>query len=313
MARAVGLDRFLGSLFGMGIGDAMGMPVAGMAAGGFPPVTGYRAKLFADGAEIGAGEFTDESEVALCIVESATVNDGVIDVENIAARMRILARGESKRWMDPTTLSALEASEETLADTVPLTDDGPTASDVAARGIPIGLLHAVGPFEPDQLHSDAEAVVRITHGSPAAIASATAVAFAVQFAARNPDRRASISPETARFLGTGGLAEALQSPSEMDPASLDGVIVSAFRIASQPEPVEAAILNAVNEGGAADTRGALVGAIRGAAEGIAAIPQGLIDRLEGRIYISLAAPWFFRAAQRRGGLVIELTGEQERS
>ena len=308
MARTVGQERFLGALFGMAIGDAMGMPIAGLAAGAFEPVVDYRSKLLADGAETGAGEFTDESEIALCIVESATVNDGIIDADNIAARMRILARGESSRWMSETTLAALAASEETLDSIVPLSDDGPVTPDVAARGIPIGLLHAVGPFKPGELRADVETVVRITHGSPSAIASATAMAFVVQLAARAETRPDRFATETATFLGGGALSEALRSDASAADESV-AAVVDAFRIAARAESIENAVLTAVNLGGPSDSRAATAGAIRGASDGIAAIPQRLIDTLEGRIYISLAAPWFYRAAQRRGGLVIDLPVE----
>jgi ADP-ribosyl-[dinitrogen reductase] hydrolase len=306
MAQSVGQDRFLGALFGMAIGDAMGMPVTGMKPGDFEAVTGYRSRTFADGTEIGAGEFTDESEIALCIVESATVNDGLIDPDNIAARMRILARGESKRWMDQQTLRALEASEETLDSSVPLAEDESFSAGVAVRGVPIGLLHAVGSFKLEELRADAETVARITHGSPAAISAVTATAFAIQFAAREPSRLADLATETAAFLGAGALSEALAS-GRGEGAS--GEIAEAFRLAVAAESVEDAVLQAANQGGAADSRAAIAGAIRGAADAIASIPQRLIDDLEGRIYISLAAPWFFRAAQRRGGLVINVSTE----
>jgi hypothetical protein len=35
----------------------------------------------------------------------------------------------------------------------------------------------------------------------------------------------------------------------------------------------------------------------------------MIDDLEGRIYVSLAAPWFYRTALRRAGLVLDLRAE----
>lgn len=306
MAQTVGQDRFLGALFGMAIGDAMGMPVTGMAPGTFEPITGYRARTLSDGAEIGVGEFTDESEIALCIVESATVSDGLIDPDNIAARMRILARGESKRWMDERTLNALAAAEETLDSSVPLAEDEPFSAGVAVRGVPIGLLHAVGPFKPGELRADAEAVARVTHGSPAAISAVTAVAFAVQLAAREPHSLAGLTRETAAFLGAGALSEALANNGD---GGVPGDIADAFRLAVSANSIEDAVVRAANQGGAADSRAAIAGAVRGAAYAIAAIPQRLIDDLEGRIYISLAAPWFFRAAQRRGGLVINVSSE----
>jgi ADP-ribosylglycohydrolase len=67
-----------------------------------------------------------------------------------------------------------------------------------------------------------------------------------------------------------------------------------------------AVFAAVNAGGAADTVGAITGALAGAANGASGIPQHLIDGLEGRIYISLAAPWFYKAARQRAGQLINL-------
>jgi ADP-ribosylglycohydrolase len=66
------------------------------------------------------------------------------------------------------------------------------------------------------------------------------------------------------------------------------------------------VLTAVNSGGATDSVAAIAGALAGAAGGVNAIPQQLIDGLEGRIYVSLAAPWFFRAVLLRSGEIIDL-------
>ena len=109
-------SRFLGALLGMGIGDALGMPVAGWTPAQieerYRAIDDYHRHVFEDGAEIKAGEFTDDSEIALCIVETATANDGLIDPDLLGPRMLFLARGESKRWMHPDTLRALELADE---------------------------------------------------------------------------------------------------------------------------------------------------------------------------------------------------------
>ena len=63
-----------------------------------------------------------------------------------------------------------------------------------------------------RLRADAEAVVRLTHGGPAAFNAATAVAYAVRLAATGVPR-ASWARDTAEFLGGGELAERL---SELD-------------------------------------------------------------------------------------------------
>lgn len=321
-------DRFLAALLGMSIGDALGMPVAGWSAATiverFGAIDGYHRRVFADGAEIKAGEFTDESEIAFCIVESATVNDGVIDAENIAARMRMLARGESKRWMGAATLAALNESEDEFGSMVALDEDGPATGDVASRGIPIGLLHGVGRFDLDRLKADAESVTRITHGSPVAISAVTAVALGVQLAVRGEQPKDRWPGTVAEILGHGSVAEALGSVPAFSAGgdvaggiarcglTEDGAetVAGAFLAATAAGGFVEGVLAAVNAGGATDSRAAIAGALLGTANGAAAIPQPLIDDLEGRIYASLAAPWFYRSALRRAGLVISMRPEQ---
>ncbi len=323
-------DVFLGSLLGLAIGDALGMPVAGLtkeeiaAIAGGGHVTDYLPKTFPDGTVVKAGEFTDESEMALCIVESMTTNSGHVDRETIGPRMRFLARGESKRWLSDATLRALDVTADHDF-RVPVDEDGPATADVAARGVPIGLVHAVGAFSADQFRADAETVSRITHSSPAATAAVTAVAFGVQLAARGEAERSSWAASTADFLGSGSLAAALHEADHMigsgaataDLLSLmqtgpdaSESVPAAFVAAMTSLRFEDAVPAAVNAGGATDSIGAIAGALAGAAGGVSAIPQELIDALEGRIYISLAAPWFYRGALRRAGRVIDLRPEE---
>ena len=320
-----GEDAFLGALLGMAIGDALGMPVEGWPrdriAERFGAIEGYHPRVFPDGAEIKAGEFTDETELSLCVVESLTANGGVLDPDNIGARLLFLARGESRRWMSADTLAALRTAEETLNFSVPLDEDAPATGEVAARGVPIGLLHAVGPFDPDRLRADAEGVVRLTHGSPAAITAAIAVAYGVRLAARGEVPRERWAGETADFLGGGEVAAALARLGDLQSrgipvpetlaalgtgAEASQAVPAAFAAAMANSVFEVAVLAAVSAGGDADTVGAIAGALAGAAGGASGIPQRLIDELEGRIYVSLAAPWFYRTARRRAGLVIDL-------
>jgi ADP-ribosylglycohydrolase len=317
-------NTFLGGLLGMAIGDALGAPASGMSrkqiAARFGVLDRYHGSALPDAAEANPGEFTDETELALCVVESMTANRGEFDPETAGVRMVHLAAGPSRRWMHPATRAALDAAAESLDFTVPLDDDGPATGDVASRGVPIGLLHAVGKFEPDRLRADVEAVVRLTHGGPAAFNAATAVAYAVRLAATGSPRE-SWARETARFLGGGALAERLGTLDSLvaSERSLPELLndigtgldaresVPASLLAATLEPIfEDAVFAAVNAGGATDTIGALTGALAGAAGGASGIPQTLIDGLEGRIYISLAAPWFHKAARQRAGQLIDL-------
>jgi ADP-ribosylglycohydrolase len=318
-----GENAFLGALIGMAIGDALGAPLAGLSreeiVSRFGVVTDFQPFPDPEGT-IHSGEFTDETEIALCIVESMTANQGRLDPETAGVRMLYLAAGPSRRWMHPATLAALDAASESLDFVVPINDDGPATGDVASRGIPVGLMHAVGTLHPEGLVADAESAVRLTHGGPAAFNAATAVAFATRLAATDTPR-SQWARETASFVGGGELSSRL---SELDrrlqtstsvPAlieetgtgldALEAVPAALAAAVSEPS-FEAAVLAAVNAGGAADTIGAITGALAGAASGASGIPQRLIDGLEGRIYISLAAPWLYKAARQRAGQLINL-------
>lgn len=317
-------NTFLGALLGMAIGDALGAPLIGLSAEEiaqrYGHVTSYLPLIDPESGETHRGEFTDESEIALCLVESMTANGGRIDPETAGMRMVHLALGASRHWLQQATAAALDRADETLEFTLPLSDDhGPATGDVAARGIPIGLIHAVGRFDPARLHADALTAAQLTDGSPAAAEAVAGVAYLTRLAANGVPAR-EWAKETATFLGSGALAASVERLDAMlDSASLDEV-VAAFSndiVAEHVIPTaiaatlfgqrfEDAVFAAVEAGGASDTRGALTGALAGASGGAAGIPQTLIDGLEGRIYVSLAAPWFYKAARQRAGQLIDL-------
>lgn len=317
-------NTFLGALLGMAIGDAVGAPLIGLSSEEiverFGSVTSYLPLTDPESGETHRGEFTDESEIALCLVESMTANGGRIDPETAGMRMVHLALGASRHWLQPATASALDRASETLEFTLPLSDDRrPATGDVAARGVPIGLMHAVGRFDPARLHADALMAAQLTDGSPAAAEAVAGVAYLTRLAATGSPPR-GFAGETAKFLGTGLLAESLERLDTMlDGASMaeilaafgsdivaDAVIPTAVAATVLGTRFEDAVFTAVQAGGATDTRGALTGALAGASGGAAGIPQGLIDGLEGRIYVSLAAPWFHKAARQRAGQLLDL-------
>jgi ADP-ribosylglycohydrolase len=316
-------NAFLGALIGMGIGDAIGAPVAGLGreeiVARFGHITDFLSIPDPEGGSQ-SGEFTDETEIALCIVESMTANQGRLDPETAGVRMLYLASGPSRRWMHPATLAALDSASESLDFVVPIDEDGPATGDVASRGVPLGLTHAVGALRPEDIFADAEAAVRLTHGGPAAFNAATAVAFATRLAATGVPR-SEWTRESAAFVGGGELSDRLlaldrrmrHSPSltaliDETGTGLDALesVPAAFAAAMIASSFEEAVFAAVNAGGAADTVGAIAGALAGAANGASGIPQRLIDGLEGRIYISLAAPWLYKAARQRLGQLINL-------
>lgn len=287
MARATE-DQFIGALLGLAIGDALGRPLIGLTpdeiAERYGAIDTY---VGGDEQPEGAptGIITDETEVTLCIVESLTTNDGLIDPENINTRLNFLLRGDSRRWLPESVIAGVQRAEETDGLVAVGSDDAVDLS-VAARGVPVGLLHAVDIDDDLSLETDAAIVTRLSHGGARQAALTERVAQAVRAAARDEP-----APESTA-----------NHDSDSIKAYLDQLIAEAFGA----ERFEDALLTRVVQGGSADTAGALVGAIVGARFGASGIPQALIDDLDARMYLSLAAPLFYRTARRRRGTVIDL-------
>lgn len=282
--RAASEDQFLGALLGLAIGDALGRPVRGLSAieiaGRHGAVTEYiRDRADAAGSP---GEITDKTEICLCIVESLTTNDGLVDPVNINARMTFLVSGPSRDFMSEAVIAGVERAAAHDGQ-VPDDRQDPPELAVAIRGVPVGLLHAVGASDKETIRREAAILARLTHGGDRQADLTALVALAVCDAARGEpadmgDRFDELATEVRRIV------EAVRASDEF----------------------EDAVIATIGQGGETDTSGALAGAIAGTRFGASGIPQGLIDGLDARIYLSMAAPWFYRTALRRAGTVIDL-------
>jgi ADP-ribosyl-[dinitrogen reductase] hydrolase len=285
-------DQFLGALLGLAIGDALGLPLSGLDADSiraqYGTVTGFVARRDAEDGQPASGEISDKTDTVLCIVESLTTNDGMLDPENINARLGFLVDGNARQWMSDAVINGIEdatgrdglVSEEIISE--------PEAA-VAVRGVAIGLLHAVGAFDDAELSRDARIATRLTHGGEPAAQLTIQVARATAAAARlrdDVDHWGDFTrpPESSLGERIAGIVSAVQSA----------------------ETFEDVVLPVVREGGEASALGAIAGGIAGARFGASGIPQQMIDELDARIYLSMAAPWFYRTVVRRAGTVIDL-------
>lgn len=282
-------DQFLGSLLGLAVGDALGRPVRGMStaeiAGAFGLVDYYISAETAEDGRPPQGEISDKTEIVLCLVESLTTNNGLFDPVNINARLGFLTAGPSRQSMSDSTVEGIElaADHDGL---VPIDHDSETELAVAVRGVPVGLLHAVGSYDEDTLDAEARLAARLSHGGEDQALLAADVAKVVAAAARSRE-----VPEVA--IGDDGHRERDMLRRTIDCVRLAPTFGSA-------------VSAAIGLGGMTDATGALAGAIAGAKYGGSGIPQDLIDGLDARIYLTLAAPWFYRTAVRRAGAVIDL-------
>lgn len=286
--------QFLGSLLGMAIGDALGRPLRGLTSDVIRrqhgEITGYIRDADIPESQP-PGEISDKSEVVLALVESLTTNDGLIDPVNINTRLSFLVRGPARDGMSGAVISGIEEAFDTDG-LVPADLTSTPEIAVALRGVPIGLLHAVGGYDSETLVRESAEASRLTHGGGAQRDLTASVARAVCAAARFGD-------EIERWND-------VLEPAALADDPLMAELGDVVRAVGSSSVFEDSVLAEVAKGGAAESRGALAGAIAGARYGASGIPQGLIDGLDARIYVSLAAPWFFRTAMRRAGTVIDL-------
>lgn len=283
-------NRFLGSLLGLAIGDALGMPVGSMTIEETQRIFGrigdYLPRDEGTEREIPAGEITDETETTLCIVESMTTNNGQVDTENINARLLHLAEGASQHWMPAGTREGIIAASGN-GGIVPEDFSRPPSLAEGVMGVPIGLMHSVGGFDQDAFQHDLNLIARLTNANPDQLDVTTLIATMVAGIARG-----ELPNIDGREVG------AIRAPGD-DVATIAGDVANA-------KSFDEVVFETVNRRRPADSAGAVAGALAGARFGASGIPQWLIDGLEARVYLTLAAPWFYRTATRRAGLVIDL-------
>ena len=323
-------ERFIGCLLGMGIGDALGMPVTCLtrahivAQHGF--VTTYQPLLGADGSIVAAaGQVSDNTELALCLVESLAASGGFLDPATAGFRFAALLRGPNAHFLGATTRAALERAAVSGNYQDGLGGDGTAGASPAARVAPVALVHALGRFNAELFVREALRSALITHAHPEAINGALAVAYAVDRLVRRETLPEMIVAETLAFIDEDAVARRLRvaerlllarggaDDDETAVAELgaggyvaEAVASALYLVAAHAGAFEPAALAAINAGGAADARGAIVGALCGAWQGARALPEPLVEGLESRMYILMAAPALFRTAQRRAGLFLQL-------
>ena len=186
-------NRIAGALYGMALGDAMGMPAELWAKERARRFFGKKIDRFLDGPKENEvafnyeyGQFTDDTGQALVLLDSIASTDYVPDVRDIALRMIAWAERENA-WenniLGPTSKIALANFRDGIEDTKPT--DKALSNGSAMRIPPIGCL-----FTPDQKQELVDyvyGVSRATHTSDVTIAGAAMIAMGVSSAIVNHD------------------------------------------------------------------------------------------------------------------------------
>lgn len=316
--------RGTGSLVGLAVGDALGMPTQsrprawiveryGPLLAGLEP--GPSDQPIAPG--LPAGHVTDDTDQALILADLLVVGHGRPDERELGARLlaweaRMRAAG-SLDLLGPSTRRALDA----LAAGEPPERTGVagTTNGAAMRIAPVGLV------TPADVTSIVEAVVaasRLTHGTGVALAGAAAVAGAVSAAVEGAPWAEAVrlacacadaaqtrghwvaAPQVAQrirwALGVaadarddGDLLSVLADLVGTGLATVESVPAAFALVGARSDDPWRALRLAASVGGDCDTIAAMAGAMLGALHGPAAVPDRVRRQVEEVNGLDLAA------------------------
>jgi ADP-ribosylglycohydrolase len=294
--RAISTDRALGALYGLAIGDALGMPTQELdraragAIVGSPP--GFRDAPAENPISYGlpAGSVTDDTMQCLLIANLLISGGGTIEPRGLADALLAWEREMAERGrsdlLGPSTKRAL--ASVAAGDDPSLTGRTGTTNGAAMRITPVGIATPAEPLE--RLLAAVVAADRVTHDTAVAHAGAAAVA-AVVSAGVDGENFEAAAPHAIRAAGHFGFADLFEEALRLN--SVDAIVdrfgtgvetaesvPTAFGLArlSRGDAWEACT-RAAALGGDTDTIAALAGAMVGACTGLSALPPDAVRKV----------------------------------
>jgi len=308
--------RARGALYGLAIGDALGMPTqllsrreiterwGGLLHGFEPAPPGHPIA-----AGMPAGAVTDDTEQAVLLGRLLVRGDGAIDPRELAAALvsweHDMAERGSLDLLGPSTKRAVAA---VLAGTLPEEAGASGGTNGAAMRIaPVGI--AVGP-NPLTLVDHVVAASRVTHNTGIALAGAAAVAAAVSAGISGAGiagatalaiDAARIAADRGHWVAGADVAARIEwatglvaGRTQAQAAELIYTLVGTSLATQESVPAAFAVLAAVpgdpwhacllaaSLGGDCDTIAAMAGAIAGACHGVTAFPPKAIAVIDAQ-------------------------------
>jgi ADP-ribosylglycohydrolase len=253
-------ERFLGTLLGLATGDAVGVATQFGRPGRFKPL----GDMLGGGPfDLPRGAWSDDTAMALCVLESLLEKDG-FDPRDQVARYR--------RWQQDGHLSATGQCVGITAATAralaraqwrrqPFSgshDPAGADPETLARVPPVVLFFFADAAKAEEQSAQAS---RTTCQAPAVLEACRGFARSLHAALSGAAKGAIVAAAGAPGPAAPG--------AESTAAS---VLTSALQVFGQTENFRDAVLQAANLGGAADVTAAVTGALAGAHYGQSAIP-----------------------------------------
>lgn len=311
-------DRSKGALYGLAIGDALGMPSQTLTraeiAQHYGQITGFVAPCEGHPVSHGlsAGQVTDDTEQSLLLARRLILDPtGFDDLgwarDLMAWEADIRARG-LRDLLGPSSKAALSALLDGVSPE--LTGLRGTTNGAAMRIAPVGIMT---PPDPAQIARKVAMTCRVTHNTGEAIAGAAAVAMVVSagISGMTFEEAVPLALEAALLGQQAGsdfgesdmqarLTRALEVAQGGDVAALVDAIGTSVQSRESVATAFgllrltggdgwAAMLLAANIGDDTDTIGAMAGAMAGACQGASALPGAAIGRIEAANTLDIPA------------------------
>lgn len=317
-------ERAAGSLYGMATGDALGVPTSFMTQAYVKKTWGWidtfyppeRGHIYHDG--LRAGEYTDDTEQALALLNSFIRNKRVVPLDVVKEILAWADRVKDKYAspLGPSTERALKAIRDG-ADIAVSGKHGNTNGS-AMRISPVGMIHGLRGSSCEEMIRDVYLTCMPTHNTTVCISSAAAIAWGVALCMRGErDVGRIVSGTMEAAEASKDLGYSIVSPSiarrigfvyelvlkyENDPIKCMAELYDFFGggdLAAESVPVSIGLfalgkgdVKTVNEycvnfGGDCDTNAAMAGAMAGAYSGLEAVPAAWRETIRAVNHVDL--------------------------
>jgi ADP-ribosyl-[dinitrogen reductase] hydrolase len=286
------LDRVRGCAVGAAVGDALGMPLEFDFAR--PP---HRLVREMQAGRLPAGSFTDDTEMALAVAESLLYHCP-LDPVDLAQRFVAWYRAEPPDvGLHTRKVLSNIATGQPWAEAVQAVQG--QKPDSAGNGSvmrcwPVALAHW---NDPSAMLAASRQQSQVTHPHPDCEAGSSFVNAAIYHLLRGVPPAQAV----ARALDEAAVPEPLRLVIEAAPDRQRGELANSGWVRHTLESAvwgllttdsfEEAVVQVVNLGGDADTAGAVVGALAGAAYGLGALPARWLETLQGEWPLGSGQRW----------------------
>lgn len=281
------LDRCLGCMLGLAVGDALGYPVEFHRA---PHVSDMSSPLY-----------SDDTQMSIATAEGILQDGSTLAVHRAYLRwLQTQSRPGQARAPGNTCLSALASG---MIGTMDLPINTSKGCGGVMRVAPAGLV-----FTPGAAFRKGADYAAITHGHPSGYLSAGFLSELISCLVEGPGLREGLDAATGRLRAHAGHEETLAAVTEArrlaadpdrarsDIESLGGgwvgeqaLAIAVYCALRFHDDFQSGVLASVNHAGDSDSTGCICGAILGTLLGISGIPPRWIERVEGsRSLVKLA-------------------------